>query len=61
MGAADGGHDKLVQVLLARGANVLAANHEKATAITYAERNGHTKVVELLRKSAPAPRAMSRR
>ena len=51
MGAADKGHPEIARVLLAKGAKVAAANHEKMTALAYAEKGQHTEVAALLKKS----------
>jgi ankyrin repeat protein len=51
MGAADKGHADIAQVLLDKGAKVAPANHEKMTALAYAEKGRHADVVALLKKS----------
>jgi ankyrin repeat protein len=51
MGAADKGRTDIARVLLARGAKVAATNHEKLTALTYAEKGQHAEMVALLKQS----------
>jgi ankyrin repeat protein len=54
MGAADGGHEDMVEVMVERGADPSISNHDRATAVDYAERRGHTDVVDLLKKRTAA-------
>jgi ankyrin repeat protein len=51
MGAADNGRVDMTRVLLAKGATVGAANHQKLTALAYAEKGQHAGVVALLKES----------
>jgi ankyrin repeat protein len=48
MTAADKGRADIVKTLLAKKANPSAADHQKRTALAYAQANGHTDVVDLL-------------
>ena len=49
--AAMGGHAESVQVLLDSGTDVNAKNNDGTTALMFAEEEGHTEIVELLKKA----------
>ena len=51
MGAAVNGDSEIVQALLAKGAKVNEKNKDGKTALRIAEENGHTEIVELLKKA----------
>ena len=46
-----GGHAESVQVLLDSGTDVNAKNNDGTTALMFAEEEGHTEIVELLKKA----------
>jgi cytohesin len=41
---------KIVELLLSKGADINAKDNNSKTALSYAMENGHTSIVELLRK-----------
>ena len=47
---AAGKNTKIVELLLAKGPDINAKDNNRKTALSYAIENGHTKIVELLRK-----------
>jgi ankyrin repeat protein len=49
MGASVDGHIKVVNALLAKGANVHAKNTYGMTALMLASENGHEKIVKILK------------
>ena len=51
MGAADKGRTDIARVLLDTGAKPGAVNHEKRSAMTYAEKGKHDDIVALLKNS----------
>ena len=51
MWAADFGYTAAVQALLDAGADVNAKDKEGVTALMEAQENGHTEVVEILKKA----------
>jgi len=48
--AVERGQADIVELLVAKGADVTAKDRQGRTALTIAERKGHTEIVELLRK-----------
>ena len=51
MAAADKGHAEVVKTLLDHNANATAVDHQKKSAIAYAEANDHQDVVALLQSA----------
>ena len=52
MVASSKGYMDMVKMLLEEGAEIEAKNNDGQTALDLAEKNGHTKVVDFLRKVA---------
>ena len=48
LNAADRGHERLVESLMQRGADVNLQSSDSTTALTFAANDGHERVVELL-------------
>jgi ankyrin repeat protein len=50
MGAAEKGRTEVARELLSKGAHAGDANHERKTALAYAEKGEHTAVIALLKE-----------
>ena len=51
MGAAAGGHAEIVKLLIVNGADVKVKNLYRETALTLAQKHGHSQIVQMLRKA----------